>query len=877
MKLSSFNISAFLLLVVLMAMGSCQKTYEEPPQAEVPNLVANTTIAEVAAMAETVPVSLQGKILEGVVIADDRAGNFYKQIVIQDATAGIRIDIDAFSLYNEYPVGRKVYVKGDNLFVWKDGDVPVIVGSKNTNQSRIPQANYRKFIIGAETNQPVTPVLKTIPELRTTPYYTLIQLDNVEFDECSAGNTYAYPYFDVPEGRDAGLINCDANNLEIIVRNSGYAEFASDLMPTGNGSIIAVYSSYNGTTQLLIRDPNDVSSLTGNRCTPLGTYPDVSIADLRSQYTGSATQATGQIKGIVISDSKGGQWQDQNMVIQEPNGAGITVRFSDRDGHEFNVGQYVAVKVGGANLDLFNGLLQVNNVDLCQATALPNPTGLAITPRVTTVADLMANANDWESTLIKVEDAYLNGGTTYGDFGVMLNDPTGAVGLFSGFSNFANEPLPTGTGAVTAVVGNYNGTQLNIRDLYDVDIAGSSGTINQISIQDLRAFYTGSTVLAPDTTKISGIVISDHTNGNWQAQNLVIQEPNGAGIMVRFSSAHTYNTGDEVEVVVSRMSIEEYNGLLQVNGVPNGNASFISSGNSITPRVATIADIMANANAWESTLLNIQNATLTGTGYGDFNAMINDPTGSMSFFNAFGNFPAGPFPTGMGDVTAVLSDFTGAQLKIRSTADVNISGGGGGGPTTFITVGDVRNQFASGTSTVASGTSIGAIVISDKDAENITGRNVVVQQTNGKGIVLRFDNTNTTLSVGDSITVDISGGGLSEFNGLLQIDGLSNANAAVVSSNNTVAPRVATVADILLNAEDWESTLVVINGATITGSTTYSGVTSVTDATGTLDMYTRPAATFSGDTVPAAAVNITAIVSQFNNYQINIRNTSDVQ
>lgn len=680
MKISSFNITALLLLVVLLAMGSCQKTYNEPPEEDPISLTPNTTIAEVVALAAATPVSLSGKILEGVVIADDRSGNFYKQIVVQDATGGVRIDIDAFSLYNEYPVGRKVYIKGDGLFIWRDGDVPAIVGSTNTNQSRIPQANYRKFIIGAEMNQPLTPVLKTIPTLSAADYYTLIQLDNVEFDECSAGSSYAFA--STQESRDAELINCDANNYKLIVRNSGFADFAQELMPTGNGSIIAVYSSFNGNKQLFIRDPNDVASMTGTRCTALGNYPDVSIADLRSQFNGSATTATGQIKGIVISDPNGGQWQDRNVIVQEPSGAGIMVRFNDDQ--NFVTGDYVQIKVGGGTLDEFNGLLQVSDLNNCNATALPNPTNLTITPRLATVADIAANANTWESTLVQVKDAYLNGGTTFGDFGVMLNDPTGSISLFSGFANFAATPLPAGTGIVTAIVGDFNGTQLNIRDLYDVNIAGSggggsSGIINQISIQDLRNFFMGSATLAPDTTKVSGIVISDNTNNNWVGQNLVIQEQGGAGITIRFTSNHSFNTGDEIEVVVSRLSLEEFNGLLQVNGVPNGNATFISSGNSITPRVATVADILANANAWESTLLNIQNATLTGTGYGDFNAMLNDASGSISFFNAFGSFPAGPFPTGTGDVTAVLSDFTGAQLKIRTIADVNISGGGGGG------------------------------------------------------------------------------------------------------------------------------------------------------------------------------------------------------
>jgi hypothetical protein len=882
MKARYFNFSSFLLLVTLLVFSACKKEFDEPPISELPNLVANTTIADLIALASTSPVALGSQIIEATVIADDKSGNFYKQLVIQDSTAGLRIDIDAFSIYNDFPIGRKVWIKCQGLFVWQDGDVVALVGSSNTNDSRIPQSTYRQFIIGGEYNQPVTPKVKTLSTLTSADYNTLIQLDNVEFADCFAGGTYAYA--STQQSKNAELTECASGGI-VTVRNSGFATFANELMPTENGSIIAVFNSFSGTSQLFVRDPNDASSMTGTRCVALGGYASVSIQDLRAQFSGPPTTAVGKIRGIVISDPNTGQWQSQNLVIQEPNGSGITVRFDDD--HSYALGDYVEIKVGGAVLEEFNGLLQVNNLPLCRATALPNTGGLVINPRVVTVADINANANAWESTLINVQNSNLNGGTTYGDFNIMLNDATGSIGLFSGFSNFASASIPTGTGDVTAVVGDYNGIQLNIRNLSDVNISGSGGggtggtggTLNQITIQDTRNLFTGATVAAPDTTKIIGIVISDIVGGNWVDQNVVIQEQGGSGITVRFDASHSFNLGDELEVNISQANIEEFNGLLQVNGVPLANATVLSSGNTITPRVATVADITANANAWESTLINVQTATLNGgTTYGDFGIMLNDATGSISMFSAFSNFTGTAIPTGTGDVTGVVGDYNGTQINIRNTSDVNISGGGGGGgPTTFITIGATRALFSGTATNAPASTSIAGIVISNKDEGNITGRNMVLQQTGGSGIIVRFTADNTTMSEGDSVTIDISGGDISEFNGLLQVSNVPNANATVISSGNSITPRVATVADILANAETWESTLVLINGATITGAATYSGTTSVADASAAIDLYTRPGASFSLDAVPAGSVNVTAIVSQFTGYQLNIRNTTDVQ
>ena len=589
---------------------------------------------------------------------------------------------------------------------------------------------------------------------------------------------------------------------------------------------------------------------------------------------GSPTTATGKIQGVVISDAAGGQWQSQNLVIQEPNGSGITVRFTDD--HRL-CRQRLHRNQSGRRY--FRGIQRAASSQ--QYTCMPGLVNLngsaSITPRVATVADITANANDWESTLVNVQNASINGGTTYGDFGVMLNDNTGSIAMFSGFSNFASTPLPTGTGDVTAVIGNYNGTQLNIRNTYDVNFGGGSGggggsgNLNQISILDVRNLYGGSPVTAPDTTKIIGVVISDLVGGNWQPSNLVIQESNGSGIVIRFASNHNFNLGDEVEVDISNQTIEEYNGLLQVNGVPNNNASLLSSGNSISPRVATVDDINTNADDWESTLIQVMNADLSGgTTYGDFGILLNDATGSISMFSAFSNFAGTAIPTGTGDVTGVVGDFNGVQINIRNTNDVNISGGGGGGgggSTVTQPIATIRGLF-SGTNTSAPAlTAIAGIVISDKDEGNITAKNIVVQNSNGSGIIVRFSADNSTLAMGDSVNIDISGATISEFNGLLQVSGVANANATVLSSGNTMTPRVATTADILANAEAWESTLVQINSATI-GGTTYSGTTTVTDGTGSIDMYTRTAATFAGSNVASGTV-------KYNGYCISIYQLSN--
>ncbi|MFM7672272.1 MAG: DUF5689 domain-containing protein [Bacteroidota bacterium] len=195
---------------------------------------------------------------------------------------------------------------------------------------------------------------------------------------------------------------------------------------------------------------------------------------------------------------------------------------------------------------------------------------------------------------------------------------------------------------------------------------------------ELRSLFTGATTTAPNNRKITGIVISDKSTGNLNGQNIYLQQGTGkAGICVRFTAAHAFNLGDSIDVEISGQEISEYRGLLQVNNVPLSYANLVAPGKSITPRVATIADINTNYEAWESTLVQIVNLTSInggGTG-GTWSGSVNiaDATGSLIVYtSSFAGFASTAYPTNAQWVTGYLSPFnTTKQLAIRSAADAN--------------------------------------------------------------------------------------------------------------------------------------------------------------------------------------------------------------
>jgi hypothetical protein len=145
-----------------------------------------------------------------------------------------------------------------------------------------------------------------------------------------------------------------------------------------------------------------------------------------------------------------------------------------------------------------------------------------------------------------------------------------------------------------------------------------------------------------------------------------------AGILVRFTANHTYNLGDEIEVDVSNQELSQFNGLLQVNNVPLDRSAVVGTGKTPVVRTATVAEVNANAEAWESTLVRIAQATISGAGMPlSGNKTVSDGTGSIPMFTqSYATFANATTPSGTVTLTAIVSDFNGRQLVLRNLNDL---------------------------------------------------------------------------------------------------------------------------------------------------------------------------------------------------------------
>lgn len=291
-KFLKFSLVAMLFAGFAMVLNSCKKDFDAPPGATDPAIVANTTIAGLKALHTTAgayDIITTDLIIEGVVVANDKSGNLYKQLFIEDATGGLQVSLDATSLFGTYPVGRKVFIKCKGLCISDYNNTPQL-GVKATvaglpSFEGIPGSLISKYIVGGSINNPVTPHVLTFAELNaagTVPNIpsgqpwqnkylnTLIQLDNFAF--VNLNQTYSdTSVYKATQNRDIKNCPADGNNT-IIVRTSAYSNFAGKQVAQGRGSILSVYTIFNTTKQLLLRDSSDVQFTNPYACgLPPGT------------------------------------------------------------------------------------------------------------------------------------------------------------------------------------------------------------------------------------------------------------------------------------------------------------------------------------------------------------------------------------------------------------------------------------------------------------------------------------------------------------------------------------------------------------------------------------------------------------------------------
>lgn len=314
-----------LTLCALLAATACQDSFDNPvlkaPQA---SKTPNSTILEVKEKywndannyLDTIELTEAGEhvIISGRVISSDAAGNIYKSLVIQDKTAALAMSINANSMYNQYRIGQEIVIDLTDMMIGKYNGLQQLgfpdVYRDEWEATFMPLEFFKAHseLNGLPEPSKVDTITTTISDLGNDAagqrkwQSQLVRFNKVHFQEADGKAC-----FTDEQKVTANRTLVDENGSTIIVRNSGYANFCTQLLPydnpktadvnEGEGDVVGILSFYSNQWQLLLRSIDDCMNFGNPTLTP-GTEDNPYSVDQAIELQNSG--ASGWVKGYIV-------------------------------------------------------------------------------------------------------------------------------------------------------------------------------------------------------------------------------------------------------------------------------------------------------------------------------------------------------------------------------------------------------------------------------------------------------------------------------------------------------------------------------------------------------------------------------------------------
>ncbi len=207
-------------------------------------------------------------VIEGRVTANDRSGNFYRSIIIEDGTGAVELLIDLYDLHNIYRRGQRIVVCAEGLAMGSSGGVLQI--GRHIN----PWSTYRvegfslraeadRYILRDVTVKEKVPVVVTTDELSEGMCGRLVRVNNLTLSPAeSSTDGWAESVDENPYSNYSVRFFHTSQGDSIAVVTSSYADFAERPIPEEPLSLsgILLYGPYGSSANrfaIKLRDSLD--------------------------------------------------------------------------------------------------------------------------------------------------------------------------------------------------------------------------------------------------------------------------------------------------------------------------------------------------------------------------------------------------------------------------------------------------------------------------------------------------------------------------------------------------------------------------------------------------------------------------------------------
>lgn len=201
--------------------------------------------------------------IEGVIIGDDESGNIYKQLIIADESGAIVIGINTTGLYALCPVGQKMIIDCEGLYIGGYGELGQLGSVYNGKVGRMPSYMWEEHVrlidepkLYYSELQPKTLTSADLSSWNQDEAPILVNMNNVSFENADGKELYAEDTGGSQSAVEQNLVFEDGTQL--VVRTSTYANFANDVLPQGKLNVTGILSRYYETWQLTLRSGDEV-------------------------------------------------------------------------------------------------------------------------------------------------------------------------------------------------------------------------------------------------------------------------------------------------------------------------------------------------------------------------------------------------------------------------------------------------------------------------------------------------------------------------------------------------------------------------------------------------------------------------------------------
>lgn len=573
--------SYLLMLIAAFVMVGCADNFDRPPIVEPTAANAdkvNTTIYDLKFKywddarnyIDTIGQTEAGEdiIIKGRVVSSDETGNIYKSLVIQDETAALALSINQSSLYTTYRLGQEVVINATGMYIGKYNGLQQLGYPEWYAQGNAWEATFMAlefFQEHAEMNgfpkvNEVDTLVVSLGSLPSDPaglcqwQSQLVRLDDVMFTEADGKAVFA------EDDASANRTLQDLNGNTIIVRNSNYADFRSQKLPIGTGSVVGILSYYGTAWQLLLRSAEDcIGFSTDTKGLKDNPYTMEDVAELQE------TSKTGWFTGYIVGAVKPGKSAvESNDDIQWEAPAAL------------------------ANTIVLGATAETKDIKECIIIALEEGSDLR------NVANLKDNESVYKKNLLVKATAFKS---VYGHQGIVTS------GQYADFV-LEGTASPSGDGTKESPYS----VAHTISNIY-ADGAQKAAWITGYIVGGVDGkSITDNAVFSAATATNSNILISDNPNAQSVAECIPVQLPVGA---VRSALNLVDNPGNLGKKVKLNGSVEKYFG---VAGFKTVTEFEIEGGGSSTPDTPVTTDpVTSLSEGFNSSIpANWTNVKVTG-------------------------------------------------------------------------------------------------------------------------------------------------------------------------------------------------------------------------------------------------------------------------